>query len=66
MSAVKTLLEKAKEVVGKATETVSGLIKKDEGDAETPTPAAPETDPSEHSRQMKAAVDAAREAQAED
>jgi hypothetical protein len=58
-SRMKGLVAAAKEKLAKATEAVTGLIKKDGGDdaggAATPAP-------SERSKKMKAAVDEARKA----
>lgn len=63
-NAVQTLVEKAKDLWGKATEAVTGLVKKDEAGGQIPTP--PDVEPTESSRQMKAAVEAARKARTED
>ncbi len=62
-SKLQGLMEKAKELVGKATEAVSGLVKKDDGEAGGTIPTPADREPTEHSQQMKAAVEAARKAQ---
>jgi|GEM_PF-6258135 len=65
-STVKTLVAKAKDALGKATGAVAGKLKKgDSAAADFETPAAA-GEPSENSRRMKDAVEAARKARADD
>lgn len=63
---VKTLVDKAKALVGKATEAVSGLVKRDDGESGGTIPTPPDVQTTESSRNMKAAVEAAKKARAED
>ncbi|HEX7277835.1 MAG TPA: hypothetical protein VF244_10715 [Acidimicrobiales bacterium] len=63
---VKMLVGKAKELVGKATEAVSGLVKKDDGEKGGTIPTPPDVEPTENAQQMKANVEAARQARTED
>lgn len=61
------LVEKAKAFLDKATETVTGLVKKDEGGGEIRSGSdEPEPEPTEHSQKMKAAVEEAKKARGED
>ncbi len=59
-------LGKVKAALAKATDAVTGLVKKDDDDDGPATPPAATGEPTDNARQMKEAVEAARKAKADE